>query len=311
MDEKEKLVLQETRIMELEKANAILKRHVNRSGKSNVVSRPPAIDYSASLLKAHQNKSHRILRKFTNKVPQFSRRDLMLQGEELGAGVFGTVQEGFIRSIQQKVAVKIFNDKLSVSDILAEAVITLEMSGHSNFPFVFGMVEPDKLILEFIGNDTTAPSLRDVISSGKSISRWKIICLDLTRALHALHKKGLLHNDLHSRNILVRNEQYVKIIDFGKSTLTDDPVCYAIKPGTPKHTRYNTKHLHLAYELRNVPGSCVSPQSDIYSLGHNFDHVGRNVQSSQLVLIAAKMQAALPSERPDLSQVLLQISRLK
>ena len=46
-----------------------------------------------------------------------------------------------------------------------------------------------------------------------------------------------MHNDLHSGDILVKYNRYVKIIDFGKRTMTDDPIVYFIKPGTDKQKR--------------------------------------------------------------------------
>lgn len=62
-------------------------------------------------------------------------------------------------------AVKIFSEKLGMTEMLAECAISLEMSGHPNFAFVFGMCEPNRLILEFIGNDVAAPTLGDTISN--------------------------------------------------------------------------------------------------------------------------------------------------
>ncbi|XP_057299524.1 tyrosine-protein kinase BTK-like [Hydractinia symbiolongicarpus] len=234
----------------------------------------------------------------------------MLKQEILGSGVFGTVKEGFIPSIQQKVAVKIFSEKLGRTEMLAECAISLEMSGHPNFAFVFGMCEPNRLILEFIGNDVTAPTLGDTISNSVKLPYWKPICIDLIHALHDLHNKGILHNDLHSRNILLRNLKHVKIIDFGKATLVEDPVRYSIKPGTPKHQRYNTIHRHLAFELRNVPGSYVSCETDVYTLGYNFESIAKHVASEKLLMIATNMLKNKPHERPLLSQLLIQLSRL-
>ena len=298
---------QEQKIMELEKANSILKREVKRSKPVCTIKRP--IVYSASLMKLHKNKSFSIIRKFNHKVPMFNRNDILLKGE-LGSGVFGTVKEGFVQSIKQKVAVKIFSEKLGERDILAEAVIATEMSGHPNFAFVFGMSKPNKLLLEFIGTDESAPCLGDVISKNLNFSFWKEVCLDLIHALHELHTRGILHNDLHSRNIMLRNVKHVKIIDFGKATRIDDPVCYSIKPGTPKHAKYNSIHKHLAFELRNIPGSFVSCQTDVYTLGYNFKHVAKYVKSDTLSMIAAEMLSDKPDERPQLSNTLAKVKRL-
>ena len=60
-----------------------------------------------------------------------------------------------------------------------------------------------------------------------------------------MHDKGILYNDHNSRNIL-RNKEYVKIIDFGNATLVSDPL------RCEKHKMYNAVHCHIAYELQNV-----------------------------------------------------------
>uniref|UniRef100_A0A7M5WW61 Protein kinase domain-containing protein n=1 Tax=Clytia hemisphaerica TaxID=252671 RepID=A0A7M5WW61_9CNID len=185
------------------------------------------------------------------------------------------------------------------------------MTGHENFVYLFGMVSsPESLLFEYIGDQTTAPSLAIVLSQELVFTHWLHVCLDLVRALDAFHDRGLLHNDLHSGNILLRDMRHVKIIDFGKCTLVDDPVMYSIKPGTAKHARYNTRHKHLAFELRNNPGSYVSYASDVYTLGYNFDLIGSYVKSTQLRKVASFMTMPQPESRSELSAVLSDLSKL-
>ena len=90
-------------------------------------------------------------------------------------------------------------------------------------------------------------SLRTIISSENSL-KWREVCLELVRAIHALHVKGIF-DDLYSGNILGKYYLYVKIIYIGKSTMIDNPVAYFIKPGTEKHKRHGKYQSHLAYEL--------------------------------------------------------------
>ena len=80
-------------------------------------------------------------------------------------------------------------------------------------------------------------NLRTILSSEKSLT-WQKVCLVLVRAICAFHTKGVLHNVLHSGNILVKYNQYVKIINLGKSAMIDDPIVYFIKPETGKSKRY-------------------------------------------------------------------------
>ena len=306
-ERKSKEYEQEKRIMELEKTNSILKRTLKNPKPLSVQNRTISKSYSLSLLRQHQNKSAAILQVFKQNVNMFLKRDLILhQKDELGSGVFGILRSGFVPSIQQKVAVKVFSEKVTQADKLAEAKVGVEMSGHPNFPFVFGIIEPNKLLMEYIDGQT----LSYLLKNEKTLKYWKLVCLDLVRALQALHTHGILHNDLHSGNIMLRNSQYVKIIDFGKATLIEHPVEYNIKKGTPKHDRYNKFHRHLGYELRNVPGSIVTCHSDVYSLGYNFDLISKFVKSEKLSLVSATMLAEKPNKRPELPAVLMRISKL-
>ena len=115
--------------------------------------------------------------------------------------------------------------------------------------------------MEYIDGET----LSEIVKNKVSFQDWKGECSDLVRTLENLHNHGNLHNDLHSRSIILRNYKYVTIIVFGKATLIDDPVEYNIRKGSVKHKRYNTYHHYLAHELRNIiPGSSVTCHSDIY-----------------------------------------------
>ncbi|XP_066917819.1 proto-oncogene tyrosine-protein kinase LCK-like [Clytia hemisphaerica] len=225
--------------------------------------------------------------------------------EEIASGVFGVVKKGFIKSTQQAVAVKELSEKSDRALMLAEASLAMEMSGSKWFPYLFGIVEPKKLLFEFVDGRT----LREIVKHGLGLNNWHNICLKLIRGLHALHTRGFLHNDLHIGNVMIRSGLYVKIIDFGKCTSIEDPVVYSIKRGSDRHKRYNVLHRHLAHELHNVPGSSVSVASDIYSLGYLFDTISDYVKSPHLGLLSTQMINLKPEERPSLPSVLLQLSK--
>lgn len=305
LDSARKFVEQEEKMMKLEKSNSILQIELKKNKPNNHRN----VTTTPHFLKQHQNKSSSILLKFKTKITIFKRYDLIIRDLQLGAGVFGEVREGHLKSINQKVAVKILSSKLSPADIRAEAMVALEMSGHPNFVFLFGLIQPNFLIFEFIGSCENAPTIRHVITNCIPLNFWKDVCLDLVRAIHHLHVKQLLHNDLHTQNVLLRECRYVKIIDFGKVSLIENPVVYSIKPGTPTHTKYNNVHKHLAYELRNKPGTPVTPQTDIYSLGYIFNKIGEYVRSEKLILVASSMLKKEANDRPSLPSLLVAISK--
>ncbi|XP_077334791.1 putative serine/threonine-protein kinase DDB_G0286841 [Lithobates pipiens] len=45
----------------------------------------------------------------------------------------------------------------------------------------------------------------------------RFIAAELLCAIQALHSRGIVHSDLHSKNILIDSTGHVKIMDFGLS----------------------------------------------------------------------------------------------
>ena len=109
---------QEIEIMELKRRNVLLSRTLRTLKKPtmNAGINSKIVDSSLckSLLKAHQNKSANIIRSITHKVLEFNANDLMRFDDTIGFGASGTVKKGFIKGIQQHVAVNEFS-KLSAS----------------------------------------------------------------------------------------------------------------------------------------------------------------------------------------------------
>ena len=173
------------------------------------------------------------------------------------------------------------------------------MAGNPYFPYVFGMIKPDSIIFEYIceNNGMPSPTLYDFLAQ-TSLPQHKlvIIGIDICKAVHHLHIKGLLHNDLHPRNILIRNKLNVKIIDLGKPTMISDPVKYTIEVGSKRHEKFNTVHRFLAHELRNVPDSYQTVTADIYSLGHNIDFIARSCKNTRMTSLAVNMMNKVPEK---------------
>ena len=83
------------------------------------------------------------------------------------------------------------------------------------------MIDNRCLIIEYVSSSET---LKNQLSEQKYSTNWKEVCLGIVRAIYSLHLKGVIHNDLPGNNILIRKRKYVKLIDFGKCTLAEDPV---------------------------------------------------------------------------------------
>ena len=109
---------------------------------------------SRSILAQNQEKRFRINKSFNTVVAQFKQKDVFVFTGNTKSGVFGTVSQGFISRIQQKVAVKQFSERSTLLDVFVEAKITshlTSLSGGIYFPFVYGVLNSKALLLEFIG----------------------------------------------------------------------------------------------------------------------------------------------------------------
>ena len=135
--------------------------------------------------------------------------------------------------------------------------------------------------------------------------------LDLINALLHMHSLGILHNDLHYNNIMIHPvSRNLKVIDFGKATLKTCPMVYNITPGSEKQDRYNKYHRHLAYELRNVPGSCQSELTDTYSIGYVIKYIGHYENIKGLFDIGRCLKAPNPENRTTFMNAMKRIKAL-
>ena len=104
------------------------------------------------------------------------------------------------------------------------------------------------------------------------------LCHDMAKGLQFLHTAGLVHNNLHGANILIRQDGQAKIADY---------ICPLVdslnEQTTPQHNVYTSPEL-----IKNT--SLFTKQSDIYSLG-------------VLYLQVATQSPPMPNDSTELSEV--------
>ena len=218
-------------------------------------------------------------------------------------GVFGEIRLARINYMGISCAKKLIRG--SFADIRAEALVMHHVSGNSCFPYFFGLQKPGALLMEFVSGRKTLNAPPTTLSSvlGKKVlfkKDWYSVCRQLVDGLMFLHDKGILHNDLHGKNILIRHTKIPCIIDFGKATLIRSPLVYDSVPDSKEQKLFNSVHKHLAYELRNVPNSPQTTQTDVYSLGYNFKNICRFEGLKDLSTLSTKMTKSNPFHRFDL-----------
>jgi tetratricopeptide (TPR) repeat protein len=122
---------------------------------------------------------------------------------------------------------------------------------------VFDVGEADGLVfysMELVRGEDLASLLRRAgrLPSEKVIDIARQLCAGLAAA----HEQGVLHRDLKPANVLIDDEGVVRIADFGIAVARSDTASHD-SSGTPAY---------MAPEQR-VPGTRLSEQTDIYSLG--------------------------------------------
>ncbi|MDP9001007.1 MAG: serine/threonine protein kinase [Myxococcota bacterium] len=185
-------------------------------------------------------------------------------GRKIGSGGIGVVYAAEHVTLGHEVAVKVLRgaaarDGGEIARLRREAYIQV----HVEHPNVVRVIDLDQMpdgsiyvIMErLVGRSLAEKLSRDgVLTAGFAIP----VFIDVCRALHAAHKKGVVHRDLKPGNIFLCEEGLAKVLDFGMSKLASaeslTQAGYTL--GTPEY---------MAPE--QCIGAQVEPRTDIYALG--------------------------------------------
>lgn len=177
-----------------------------------------------------------------------------------------TVYRAFQLSLKRPVLIKelrpeLIQDKGVLERFEREAQVCARIK-HENIVDIYDRsVQGDRifLVMEFVQGS----SLESLIASYSLVppSLALAIILQTLRGLAYAHSQGVIHRDLKPGNILISRDGWVKITDFGLSTLEGSPVI--TQPGAVVGTP-----AYLAPEA--ISGGSVTPASDIFSLGVTF-----------------------------------------
>src|SRR6185503_303270 len=137
------------------------------------------------------------------------------------------------------------------------------------------------IVMELVEGRT----LRTLIEEGLSVVAVSQIGSQMVKALRAAHAAGITHRDIKPENIMVRDDGYVKVLDFGLARLV--PTGMDQEAATLQYTQPGTLLGSTRYmSPEQARGETVSHPSDIFSLGMIFYEVadGRHPFATDSIL---------------------------
>jgi len=182
--------------------------------------------------------------------------------EKIGAGGMGVVYKAEDIKLKREVAIKFLPRQIAASDeerkrfkIEAQAAAALN---HPNIATIHAIEDVDDetfIVMEYIDGQ----ELKQKIAAGPvQMDKAIDIATQIANGLKAAHKKGITHRDIKSANIMLAEDDQVKIMDFGLAKLA----------GRTQLTRTGSTMGTVAYmSPEQTQGMKVDHRTDIWAFG--------------------------------------------
>jgi serine/threonine protein kinase len=182
--------------------------------------------------------------------------------EKIGEGGMGSVYKAKCHVLNRFVAVKILktelnNDEDFVARFKREATSVARLS-HPNIVNVHDVGAEEHInfiVMEYIDGKT----LKQVIKANGRINSQEIldIAYQIAKALECAHKSNIIHRDIKPDNIMIMEDNMVKVMDFGIAKVADSRTVTNVS--IMGSVRY--------FSPEQAKGNLVDGRTDIYSLG--------------------------------------------
>ncbi len=182
---------------------------------------------------------------------------------QIGTGGMSTVYRAFDTTLERTVAVKLMHREMS-SDSAQLERFRREARSVAQFshPHIVGVIDAGDddgrpyIVFEYVEGETLKDRIRR--AGSLPVDESLAYAIEITRAIGAAHRHGIVHRDIKPQNVLIDEEGQAKVTDFGiaRSLEEDGLTADGRVLGT---TDYVSPEQAL--------GHAVNGQSDIYSLG--------------------------------------------
>jgi eukaryotic-like serine/threonine-protein kinase len=179
--------------------------------------------------------------------------------EFVGRGGWSIVYRGVHKTLNMPVAIKMLRHNLATQSAFMEEfqheATTIASLNHENIVKVYDIEELFGtlfIVMEYVEGTSLSSVLRSV--ERLPLKRAVHILLQVCSGLGFAHHNGIVHGDVKPSNILIQEDDKVKILDFG----------LACTPGTIRTVMHGTPHYVAPEQIRR---GVLDERSDIYSLG--------------------------------------------
>jgi serine/threonine protein kinase len=217
--------------------------------------------------------------------------------QELGRGGMGVVWRAVDTLIERTVALKELrpppgDDSSFVERALREARNAGRL-GHPSIVAVHDVIAPTAggepvvyLVMEYV----PAPSLAEVIDRDGPLppARVAAMGLGILDALTAAHALGVVHRDVKPGNVLVPNDDRVKLTDFGIALAAEDT----------RLTRSGVMGTHAYLAPECFDSGQVGPATDLWALGATLFHAVAGRAPFERPTTTATLRAILFEDAP-------------
>ncbi len=142
--------------------------------------------------------------------------------EKVGAGGMGEVYQAEDSQLRRRVALKFLPERIVADPTAVERFVrearAASALNHPNIVTIHEIGETGAnrfIVMEFIVGST----LRKMVGQGMDLASLARIGEQVAKALSVAHAAGIVHRDIKPDNIMVRDDGYVKVLDFGLARL--------------------------------------------------------------------------------------------
>jgi tetratricopeptide (TPR) repeat protein len=182
---------------------------------------------------------------------------------QIGVGGMGLVYEGTDISLDRRVAIKKMREELRINAderarFITEAKLVAALH-HPHIVDIYAIVEegPDVyLVFEYVSGKTIQEKLNE---KGRfTLAEILPVAEDVAAALDFAHSRQVIHRDLKPSNIMIDENGYAKVMDFGVARMAKEALTRVMTGtvvGTPP------------YMAPEQEMGALCKQSDVYALG--------------------------------------------